>query len=461
MSARILTLRDYQVAEVAHMLQHERCNLWARMGTGKTLASLVVADFLRYVWGDGDPILVMAPKRVARDTWPDEVQKWPELRHLDIAAAVGDPATRLAALRSAPDIVTCNYEQAPWLVQHYGKKWPFRTVFADESSKLKGFRLRQGTQRSQALGRIAHKLTRRWVNLTGTPAANGLIDLWGPQWFVDRGDRLGLTFDAFKRRWFVPERVGADAFAVRLVPLPHARTEIEERLADVTLTVDFPGRELPIENTIYVDLPASCRARYRELEREFFTKLATGQEVEAMNAAMVSMKCLQMANGAVFHEKGQWAPVHDAKLEALDSIVEEAAGNPMLVVYQFVPDRDRILKAFPQARLLGDDPQVQRDWNAGKVPMLVLHAASAGHGLNLQDGGHTIVFFNLWWNLEEHEQVIERIGPVRQKQSGYDRAVYVHRIVTRGTIDELVLQRLTTKASVQQVLLDAMRERRR
>jgi SNF2 family DNA or RNA helicase len=218
-----------------------------------------------------------------------------------------------------------------------------------------------------------------------------------------------------------------------------------------------------------VDLPASVRRHYRELEKELFTRFEGGGEVEAFNAASLTMKCLQAANGAIYLDPDRYPPVngeqvtieiHDAKLQALESVVEEAAGMPVLVAYHFKSDLARIQRAFPQARALDADPGTIRDWNAGRIPMLLAHPASAGHGLNLQDGGNILVFFGLWWDLEQHEQIIERIGPTRQAQSGHNRPVYVHRIVARKTVDELVLRRLKTKASVQSLLLDAMKGER-
>jgi len=451
-------LRDYQRAVVAHILERERCNVWAGMGTGKTLSSLTALDGMAAL-EDPFPALVLAPLRVAQSTWPDEVRKWPHLRGLRIAAAVGSPADRERALRGQ-DIVTVNYENVPWIVEHMGEDWPFKTVIADEATRLKGFRLRQGGVRAQALGKVAHKRVRRWVNLTGTPAPNGLMDLWGQQWFIDSGQRLGRSFHAFQARWFAMRKPHPNAQWGEVVPLPHAQREIEDLLSDVTITVkaeDYLDLPPLIENVIRVELPAKARRHYRELEREMFTMLA-GQEVEAMSAAALSVKCLQLANGAAYVAGGEaWEEVHDEKLAALQSVVHEAAGAPVLVAYHFRSDLARLQRAFPQGRALDADPATVREWNEGRVPLLFAHPASAGHGLNLQHGGNILVFFGLWWNLEEHEQIIERIGPTRQAQAGFNRPVYVHRIVAAETVDELVLSRLKSKASVQEVLLQAMK----
>ena len=457
-----IALRDYQQAVLDHIVEHQRCNVWAGMGTGKTVSTLTALDFLRTM-GETQPALVLAPLRVAATTWPDEQRKWDHLADMPVVAVTGSASERKAALQREAAVYTINYDNLPWLVEHLDGKWPFSTVIADEATKLKGFRLRQGGVRAQALGKVAHKHVKRWVNLTGTPAPNGLLDLWGQSWFLDAGQRLGRTFSAFENRWFVSRQVGASAFARQLTPMSHAQAEIEERLRDLTITVraqDFLDLPPLIENVIDVELPPTAQRHYRELEREMFTVLAGGQEVEAMSAAAKTMKCLQAANGAVYvDDKGTWKELHDAKLQALSSVVEEAAGCPVLVAYHFKSDLARLQRAVPQGRVLDSDPATIHDWNAGKVPVLFAHPASAGHGLNLQTGGNILVFFGLNWNLEEHEQIIERIGPTRQAQAGLNRPVFVHRIVARGTVDELVLQRLQGKASIQQILIEAMRKR--
>lgn len=455
--------RDYQSAVIDHIAGHQRVNVWAGMGTGKTVSALTALDALTLV-DDPFPALVLAPLRVAQSTWPSEVSKWAHLRSVKITSAAGGRDRLREALAQRADVTTLNYENTAALVDHWGDRWPYKTVIADESTRLKSFRLRQGGVRAQALGKVAHKHVRRWVNLTGTPAPNGLLDLWGQAWFLDAGQRLGRTFNAFENRWFSSKQIGASAFARQLTPLPGAQAEIEQRLADLTITVrasDFLDLPPLVENVIRVELPPTARRHYRELEREMFTVLQGGTEVEAFSAAAKTMKCLQAASGALYvDDSGSWKELHDAKIDALASVVEEAAGNPVLVAYHFKSDLARLQRAFPQARTLDADPRTIEAWNLGRIPLLLAHPASAGHGLNLQDGGNIIVFFSLNWNLEEHEQIIERIGPTRQAQAGYDRPVYVHRIVAADTIDELVLMRLESKASVQQVLLEAMKGNR-
>jgi len=246
----------------------------------------------------------------------------------------------------------------------------------------------------------------------------------------------------------------------------HAQKEIQDKLRDVCLTIeakDWFDLKKPIINDIMVTLPPKARKHYKDMEKEMFTSLDSGHEVEAFNAAAKTQKCLQIANGAMYVGEGaiEWRELHKAKIEALDSIVEEAAGMPVLVAYNFRSDLARLLKAFPQGRHLDKNPQTIRDWNEGKIPLMFAHPASAGHGLNLQDGGNILVFFAVNWNLEEHLQIIERIGPTRQMQAGHDRPVFIHRILAKGTVDELVLERLETKREVQDILMDAMKRRRK
>lgn len=453
-------LRDYQRAIVAHILEHPRCNVWAGMGTGKTVSVLTALDYLHNVHGEERPTLVLAPLRVASTTWPDEQRKWAHLSALPVQSVTGTVAQRSAALKRDAAVYVTNYDNLPWLRDHLGERWPFGTVIADESTRLKGFRVRQGGQRARAIGQVAHTRIGRWVNLSGTPAPNGLMDLWGQAWFLDAGQRLGRSFHSFVARWFAVRKAHPNAKWGETIVLPGAQAEIEKLLADLTITVraaDFLDLPPLIENVIRVDLPGTARRQYRELEREMFTMLGQHQ-LEALTAANLSLKCLQMANGAAYTDAaGNWTEVHDEKIRALESVVEESAGAPVLVAYHFKSDLARLQRAFPSGRVLDTHPGTVRDWNDGKIPLLFCHPASAGHGLNLQHGGNILVFFGLWWNLEEHEQIIERIGPTRQAQAGHNRPVFVHRIIASDTVDELVLARLKGKASVQQILLDAMK----
>ena len=333
-------------------------------------------------------------------------------------------------------------------------------MVSDESTRLKSFRLRQGGKRSQALGKVAHKQVKRFVELTGTPAPNGLLDLWGQMWFLDAGERLGRTFTAFRERWF---NVGYDGFSIS--PNSTAQVQIQERLKDVCLTIkaeDWFDVKKPIVNTLYVELPPRVRKMYADMEKELFMQLEE-HSIEAFNAAAKSQKLLQIASGAVYvgedKTNKQWKEVHNEKIEALRGVIEEAAGAPVLVAYHFISDLARLKKAFPHGRQLDANPQTLDDWNAGKIPILFAHPQSAGHGLNMQDGGNILVFFSHSWSLEDRLQIVERIGPVRQMQAGHNRPVFIHNIVARNTIDESVIERIDAKREVQDILLDALRSR--
>jgi SNF2 family DNA or RNA helicase len=461
MTRQAFTPRPYQQLIVNHELDIPRGAVWAGMGLGKTVATLTALD-IQAITCDA-PTLVLAPLRVASSTWPDEARKWNHLRNVEVAAVVGTRQERVAALKRPANIFATNYENLPWLVEHLGDAWPFTTVVADESTKLKGFRLRQGGVRAQALARIAHKRTARFIELTGTPSPNGLIDLWGQAWFLDAGVRLGRTFSAFTDRWFKSVRFGNGPHAVRLEPETFAQAQIEERLRDLCLSLDardWFDIEQPIVNVIRVGMPDRARRLYRDMEREMF--LSIGQtDVEAFNAASRTLKCLQLASGAIYTDEtgNKYEEVHDAKIQALADIVEEAAGAPVLVAYHFKSDLARLLRAFPSGRVLDSDPETIRAWNRGAIPILFAHPASAGHGLNLQDGGNILVFFSHWWNLEEFQQIIERIGPTRQAQAGHARPVFIHHIVAADTVDEIVMARRDSKRGVQDLLLEAMKRR--
>lgn len=454
------TPRAYQHQLIGHMLDLPRCGGWAGMGMGKTVSTLMSLDMLELV--EPGPALVLAPLRVAASTWPDEAKKWGNLRNVEVSAVIGTPEQRRAALRRPASIYTTNYDNLVWLVEELGERWPFRKVVADESTRLKSFRLRQGGKRAQALAQVAHCKVDRFIELTGTPSPNGLQDLWGQAWFLDRGQRLGRTWEAFVQRWF--RSIPGDNGFTRIEPMPFAQEQIEDRMRDLCLSLDardwFDIRQ-PIENVIRVELPKRARALYEDMEREMFMQL-DGHEIEAFSAAAKTIKCLQIANGAAYtDEAGNWSEVHDAKLQALEDVIEEAAGMPVLVAYHFKSDLARLLRAFPKGRHLDQDPQTIRDWNAGKIPILFAHPASAGHGLNLQDGGNILVMFGHWWDLEQYQQIVERIGPTRQAQAGHDRPVFIHHIVAADTIDEIVMARRESKRGAQDLLLEAMKRKAR
>lgn len=450
---------DEQLPAIEHLVRNKRSGLWMPMGGGKsitTLTALEQLDAVEQVY----PALVLGPKRVIEVTWLDEVAKWAHTAHLRVSVVSGSRRERELALQRPADLYCMAYDNLDWLVEHVGDDWPFRTVVADELTKLKSFRLRQGGKRAGALGKVAHTEVGRFIGLTGTPAPNGVKDLWGQTWFIDKGARLGKTFSAFEQRWF---RKGYDGYS--LVPYEHSQSEIMNAISDIYLTVKSLQVDEPISVPVPVKLPPAVREAYDAVERDLFAEIEIAGvgalEIEAANAAVRLGKCMQIASGAVFEEGGAvWQRLHDAKLDALESIVEEANGMPVLVSYAYTHEAERILKRFKQAKRLEGAADV-RAWNAGKIPMLVVHPASAGHGLNLQDGGNILAFFGLTFNLEHYMQVIERIGPLRQKQSGYDRPVYLYHIVAEDTFDQVALDRLAGKRSVQDAVLEYMQRRKK
>lgn len=443
----------YQTQIIDFLHSVKRAAVFASMGSGKTVSTLTAIEQLILIDVDY-PILILAPLRVARSTWPAEISKWPHLKHLRVSVVQGTKREREEALRVDADIYTCNYENVQWLVEHFDEKWPFRTVIADESTQLKGFRTRQGASRPRALARVAHTKIKRMVLLTGTPAPNGLLDLWGQVWFLDKGASLGKSFTSFKDRWFAPKPNG---FGV--LPLPHAQEEIQNAIKHLCITIDASdwfSLEQPIVNKLMLDLPRKVRQQYVDMEKKMFMEIESGA-IEALSRGISTMKCSQICGGAVYKEDKAYEVLHSEKIDALRSIVEEANGAPILVVYRFVSDLDRLKTAFPSGRVLGKDPKTEQQWRERKIPILFVHPRSAGHGLNLQDGGNILVFYSVNWALEEHLQVIERIGPMRQMQSGYKRPVFIYMLLMRDTIDETIVERLETKRSVQDILLDALK----
>lgn len=452
---RLAKFHNYQNLGIEFLLNTPRCNLYAGMGLGKTLMTLTALDALLLSGATDKPVLVLGPLRVARDTWPNEVRKWQHLRDLDVVPIVGEKSERIAALRRSAPIYSTNYEQIPWLVEHFKDKWPFETVVADESTRLKSFRIKQGGMRAGALAKVARNLTKRWINLTGTPAPNGLQDLWGQQWFIDHGQRLGNSYSAYMQRWF-----HQCEYTRKISAFKHSEAEIHAKLRDCSLTLDpadYFDIEQPIVHQVRVQMPDSARKIYDEFEETMFAELLDGDQLEVFNAAALTQKCLQLANGAVYHGDG-YKVVHDAKLDALESIENEAGGMPLLVEYSFKSDVERIQKRFPKAVQLADKLGFKK-FSKGDAPMGLAHAKSMGHGIDgLQDVTAKLVRFGHGWGLEERLQMLERIGPVRQAQSGHPRPVQVYDIVADGTLDESVIERHKSKRDVMDLLLQAMKQ---
>ena len=475
--------RPYQRLIVNHILSRERSAVWAGMGLGKTSSTLFAVNLLQSVDGVG-PVLILAPVRVAAATWPDEVAKWEDFSHMRVSVMVGNKAARRKALKTPADIYCMSYENIPWLIDELNGAWPFDIIVADEATRIKSYRTRSGGSRAKALGTVAWR-SKFFIELTGTPASNGLMDLWGQFWFLDKGERLGRSMRQYQEVYFRPIRVGANAFAVKYEPRDFAEEAILKKTQDVALKLnaeDWFNIEKPIVSTVEVSLPPEVMKVYKSMEHNLYAELGD-MVLETPNAATKTSVCLQIAGGFAYQCEETRTPdfaalddepehsigvsihgdglrpyycLHSEKISALRSIVEETNG-PILVTYQFKHEAQQILRAFPGAKLLDKNPKTIHAWNKGKIQMLLAHPASCGHGLSLQDGGNVLVFYSTGWNLEEHEQIIERIGPTRQAQAGHPRPVFVYYIIAKDTLDETVQERINTKRSV----LDLLMERRK
>jgi len=445
------------------------------MGSGKSVMTLTALDILYLAEVETKPAIVFGPARVVKDTWSDEAVRWAHLRGINVIPLVGTPDERRALLAQKANVYCCSFENIEWLKGELGDTFPFGPVVIDEGSRVKSFRgsdtkkgnvKGQGSKRALTLAKMAYAKATRWINLTGTPAPNGLQDLWGQLWFIDGGARLGRTFTAFKNRWFraVP---GSDGYS-QIEIMPFSEAQIHAAVKDVCLTIDMAQHYdigQFIDHTIFVDLPPKAAKAYKEMEKKLYAELTSGEKIEAFSAAAKSQKLLQMAGGAAYLGEVADYPgerpfevLHDEKLLALESIVEEAAGMPILVVYQHKSDLARLLKWFPKGRHFDKDPRTKADFIAGKIPLIFIHPGSAGHGVDgLQHGTNIAVFFSQDWNLESYQQVSERIGPTRQFQSGYKRPAFRYHICARKTIDEVVMERRKSKSTVQDALLEYLK----
>jgi hypothetical protein len=458
---------------VEHALNNAKCALWVPPGMGKSVVGLTVAKAARRFGDDPRPTLVLGPLRVAREVWSDEVQKWEHLEGCTVQPVVGTLAERLNALKAKADVYTINYESLPWLLDKLkGQPWPFGRIIADEASKLKGLRVSiqtskkgndfvrgQGSTRAKALSKVvaAKDGPSAFLELTGTPASNGVKDLWGQLWFLDQGKRLGRTYTGFQARWFDTDYNGRT-----LVPRPYAFTQITEACRDLCLSVEPPPMAAPYVTERVVTLDKKTMAVYLEMEKRMFVELK-GVEIEAFNAAAKTMKCLQIANGALYTEEGnnsKFAVLHDAKLDELESIVEECGGAPLLVAYHFDSDLARLRKRFPHGLNLAVAKDLARA-KAGEGTVWFGHPGSVAHGIDgLQHHCNRLAVFGHWWDLEQYQQIVERIGPMRQFQANTGKPVYIYHILARDTIDEVVVARRDAKQSVQDAVLDYMKRKK-
>lgn len=450
-----LVLRPPQLPMVQFIRDVPRCALWAGMGIGKSSAALFELEVMRLCGEIGDPTLVIGPKRVAEGVWQNEAAKWQQFKHLRVVPIKGTPQQRTKLIRQPAEIHTITYELLPWLVQQWGALWPYKTVIADESDRLQGFRQRGGGERATALARIARNLTKRWINLTGTPAPSGYHNLWGQTWFLDFGQRLGLTYTAFTERWFRPNWNG---YGVRL--MPKAKDEIDALLRDICLTVDpkdyFDLRE-PIVRRIEVEVPIAVRKQMNVIKNDLFAEMANGNELYAESSAAKESKLRQMASGAVYRDDRSVLEIHDEKLQALESIIAEAGGVPVLCSYHFVHEKERILRRVKGSVDLAT-PAGFKAFLAGRSPCGVAHPKSMGHGVDgLQNVTNILVRFAHDWNNGERMQMLERIGPMRQLQAGLKRPVLVYDIVACATLDDQIIEACREKRTRQEQLLIAMK----
>ncbi|WP_338126440.1 DEAD/DEAH box helicase [Secundilactobacillus kimchicus] len=439
-------MHEYQRYSVDWIEAHPYSGLFLDMGLGKTLATLTGLHELMKDFEVIDKVLVIAPLKVAQSTWPAEIHKWDQFSDFTYSVVTGTPNQRMSALAEDVDIYITNRESVVWLTELYGKKWPFKTVVIDELSSFKSTR----SKRFKALRKV-RPLMERVIGLTGTPAPNTLLDLWPQLYLLDRGKRLGRTVTQYRNDYFYPGQ--ASGHVVYSWNLQNgAEDAIYDRIGDICVSMKKADHlKLPArtDEVVTVSLSAKEREVYDTMERDYVLNL-NQDEIVAANAAVLANKLLQLASGAIYDEDGKALPVHEAKLEALDDLIEQANGQPVLVFYNFKHDRERIMKRHPEAVDLTSE--VIDDWNAGKIPVLLAHPQSSGHGLNLQAGGHIIVWFSLTWSLEYYQQANARLD--RQGQS---QPVTVYHLVTENTVDERVMKVLQGKAKSQDELLAAVK----
>lgn len=424
------------------------------MGLGKTVCTLTALNTLMFDAFENQKVLVIAPLRVADNTWPDELTKWDHLNTFKISKILGTVDKRIEALKARADIYVINRENVKWLIDFCvgKKKWPFDVLVIDESSSFKN----NQSQRFKALRKVS-AITERVIELTGTPSPNGLMDLWPQVYLLDQGERLGKTITAYRNTFFNPGQRNRN-IVFSYVPKAGAEEEIYNRIQDVAVSLTATNHlKMPprMDNIIKLKMPTNIKALYNELEKECILELEQQEVITAGSRAVVTNKLLQMANGAVYGEDRKVIHIHDIKLDALQEIIETNEGKPIMVFYNYQHDYDRLMERFeylhPGTLKTRDDIE---KWNGGEVGLLLAHPASMGHGLNLQAGGNIIVWFGLTWSLELYLQANARLYRQGQKQ-----AVVINHLVIEGTVDIDVMQALTTKRVSQDELIEAVKAR--
>ena len=422
------------------------------MGNGhwlsKTVTTLTALDLILHDYLEPGPVLVIAPKRVAEHTWSKETQKWEHLKHLRVSKVMGTEAQRVAALQQHADLYVINRENVVWLVERLQNRWPFKIVVIDELSSFKSAQ----AKRWKALRRVRGRID-RLIGLTGTPRPNGLEDLWPQVYLLDQGDRLGRTLGAFRARYLVPEKMNGH-IVYSYKPKDGAEAEVYEKLSDCCMSIrkddvlDLPGQ---IYEDVEVNAPPGLLKKYKQFERDKVLEvLDQNGDIIAGSAAALTNKLLQFANGAIYDTDGKVHRLHDLKLDALEELIEEAGGDPVLVLYAYQHDADRIRERITCRSL--DTAEDIDAWNRGEIPVALAHPASIGHGLNLQDGGHITIWFGLTWSLELYQQANERLNRPGQKN-----VCRVYHIVLNGTHDSRVLQALKNKEAGQNAAIEALK----
>lgn len=446
MSLSKADLHDYQKYGVEYIITHPVTALFLDLGLGKTITTLTAIDELMFDYFEISRVLIIAPLRVAQTTWSDELLKWSHLKDLRISKVLGTAAEREAALEMEAEIYVINRENVDWLVSNHS--FGFDMIVIDELSSFKSYQ----SKRFKALRKV-RPMAKRVVGLTGTPTPNGLMDLWAEINILDMGERLGRFITRYREAYFKPDkRNGMVIFSYK--PLPESERLIFEKISDICISmkaVDFLKMPERIDNVVTVEMSESERKLYDKLSDEMLLPFADG-DIDAVNAAALSNKLLQIANGAVYDENGAVKNIHSRKLDALEDLIEASVGKPLLVFYNFKHDKDRIAERFTVREIKTE--QDIRDWNDGKIPVAVAHPASCGHGLNLQSGGSTVVWFGLNWSLELYQQANARLYRQGQKET-----VVVHHIITKGTIDENVMRALEHKDKGQALLIEAVKAR--
>ncbi len=438
---------------IERVINDSRLALWLEPGLGKTGISLTAVNDLKYNRLAISKTLVVAPKKVAEATWQKEGRKWDHLKHLRFSTVLGSIQQRVRALNTPADVYVINRDNVKWLVEYYRNAWPFDLVILDESTSFKS----HDSQRFKAMKLVAPK-TKRVIELTGTPSPQGLIDLWAQIYLLDQGERLGKTIGGYRERYFNPDqRNQTTIFSYK--PKDDSKNAIYAKLADLCISMKTKDwLELPelIMDEIPVMLDEPSRKKYKQLERETLLELPDGV-IDAGTAAVLTNKLLQLCNGAVYDGDKKALEIHDCKIEAFMELVEQLQGQSALVFYNFKHDRDRILQALAKSDLrvrVYQGPQEETDWNAGEIDILLAHPASCAYGLNLQDGGHHIVWFGLNYSLELYDQ-----GNKRLHRQGQQHSVIIHHLVVQGGIDEDVMAALQRKGDTQEALMQALKAR--